>query len=449
MVHSCTFLRSSYEFNPKRQYQSVFLLLALVIMITPSAIFSKMWTHETSRLLLGSHSDYATGNTITSVCPAPPKVPKLVDLPEYAPESLRRYVTWHKVARKCLTSKTCRSKPDLLVLRCTPGVQCGGLGDRFRAIELIFLLAILSKRLFLIDWPAGPHSLVPLETVFHPRSIDWRKPLEVKYSSSFEVLNWSFKYNATRLPLNGEKGLYFDLMSQDFGKVMKAHKNIAVSSNAPHVFIFELLKNEQLLKNCPDLGPNRIATPILLRSLIQTLFSPTDLVKSLAVRAAFSEGAEYISVHARIGEDTQEADRPRFNKLVTNMDSVASGMLSCARACKNENLMHVYLASDSTRFKSVFARKANASGIAVKSLDGKILHVGKHFKEALTWTREEQCESFIRVFADLYLLSRGSYIVTTGSGFSKAAFHLGHARNVMLGYSATLGPICNIEKMGW
>lgn len=448
MEHFSPLLRSSFEFNPKRRCQSVSLLLALLFVITPSAIFSKLRTYETSRLLFGSRLGREI-NTINSVCPAPRKRPDLIDLPDYAPESLQRYATWHKEARECLLSKTCRRKPDLLVLRCPPGLQCGGLGDRFRAIELIFLLAILSKRLFLIDWPAGPHSLVPLDTVFHPGSIDWRKPLEVRYSSTFEALNWSFKGNASRLPLNEEKNLYFDLLSQDFGEVMKAHKNIAVSSNAPHVFIFKLLKNEKLLKRCPDLGPDRIAVPILLRSLIRTLFSPTDLVKSVANQAAFSKDYDYVSVHARIGEDTQEADRPRFNNLVTNMEAVASGLLSCARACTNNNMRRVYLASDSIGFKAVFERMANASSIAVKSLNGKILHVGKHFEEATTWTREEQCESFIRVFADLYLLGRGTYIVTTGSGFSKAAFHLGHAKNVMLGYSATLGRICNTEKMGW
>lgn len=449
MFHSKRYSRLSSTCNSQRRHYTISLLLATLFTIAAAAFLSRTWTSAVHEFLPIFRLSELSRSSTESVCPPPPPPSRLSSFPKDAPESLRKYITWHGVARNCLLTPSCENKPQLLIMRCTPGVQCGGLGDRFRAIEFLFLLSILSGRLFLIDWPAGPHSLVSLETVFHPASIDWRKPDHIDYDSSFELINWSFQSNASRLPLQTEKTEYFDLYSQNFSEKMEEFNNIAISSNAPHVFVINLLKNARLLGKYSDMGSESIEIPILLRALIQTLFKPTRLVRSVAEEAAFPQNIAYISVHARIGEDTLEADRPRFNKLVANMGPVASGLLDCAEKFGHDVAERIFLASDSTTFKNVFIKAAQVRGIRVKEMNGNVLHVGKHFDEAMTWAREEQCQSFVRVFADLYLLSQGEYIITTGSGFSKAAFHLGNPKNVMVGYSSSDGIVCKSERMGW
>ena len=77
---------------------------------------------------------------------------------------LDRYAAWH------------RDNPDArtLVYVCLPFSQCGGHGDRINGILTLFLLAIVSKRRFLI-LSSNP---VDLEVVFATHRIDWRMNIE-------------------------------------------------------------------------------------------------------------------------------------------------------------------------------------------------------------------------------------------------------------------------------
>jgi hypothetical protein len=56
-----------------------------------------------------------------------------------------------------------------LIYQCTSG--CGGIGDRLQAMTTIFYLAVASRRRFYILM----HNPFPLETVFQPMELDWRR----------------------------------------------------------------------------------------------------------------------------------------------------------------------------------------------------------------------------------------------------------------------------------
>merc|ERR1712232_1519607 len=58
----------------------------------------------------------------------------------------------------------------VLVYSCQPFAQCGGHGDRLNGIITAFFLAVLTQRLFLIDY----ESPLPLQMVLTPHLIDWR-----------------------------------------------------------------------------------------------------------------------------------------------------------------------------------------------------------------------------------------------------------------------------------
>eukprot|EP00913_Durusdinium_trenchii_P035752 g33454.t1 len=58
----------------------------------------------------------------------------------------------------------------VLVYSCQPFAQCGGHGDRLNGIITVFLLAVLTGRVFLID----SESPLPLQLLLQPRDVDWR-----------------------------------------------------------------------------------------------------------------------------------------------------------------------------------------------------------------------------------------------------------------------------------
>jgi len=62
------------------------------------------------------------------------------------------------------------SSVPVLVWSCLPHFQCGGHGERFNEILIAFLLAIFTRRVFLID----SESPLPLHMVLSPSKLDWR-----------------------------------------------------------------------------------------------------------------------------------------------------------------------------------------------------------------------------------------------------------------------------------
>lgn len=395
-----------------------------------------------------------------SVCPTPSAYYGLAKPPIDTPKSLKDYTSWHRSARDCLISDRCTVKPKTIVFTCRDGCS-GGLGDRFRGMELVFLLALFSKRLFLIDWPAGPNNVAPLETAFQPVSIDWRIPDGLNANlSSFEHLNWSFKKD-THLPLPSKNGnnFFLNIRTQNFTASIADFDNIAISSNAPHSLHFDLLRNKQKMENFKDLHSNNVRPGVVIQMIVHILFRPTDVVLKYSMNASFESDSEYIAVHARIGDDTGESDRTRFTELSPNIETVSLNLLSCAQKVAREQSKakkkpthllskQIFLASDSERLKEVFMYHAGRRNISVKTTSGKALHLGKNHEEVILQSYQDQCKAFLNVFVDLWLLSKANYIITTGSGFSKAAFHLGDTENVLIGHSSRHGSMCRSERLG-
>merc|ERR1712194_371135 len=58
----------------------------------------------------------------------------------------------------------------ILVYSCQPFAQCGGHGDRLNGIITVFVLAVLTRRVFLID----SESPIPMTMLLSPHLIDWR-----------------------------------------------------------------------------------------------------------------------------------------------------------------------------------------------------------------------------------------------------------------------------------
>jgi len=80
---------------------------------------------------------------------------------------LETYISLHQ---KCKRAKNMR----YIAYYCGSLINgdCGGAGDRFRGMVLTFLFAMLTNRIFLIEWEKP----FPLRDHFAPNLIDWRSP---------------------------------------------------------------------------------------------------------------------------------------------------------------------------------------------------------------------------------------------------------------------------------
>ena len=98
------------------------------------------------------------------------------------------YAAWH----------TANPDAPTLVYVCLPFSQCGGHGDRINGILTLFLLAVVSKRRFLI-LSSNP---VDLEAVFATHRIDWRMNIEdvsVSFTRSYIDRRDAFQFDIRNL----------------------------------------------------------------------------------------------------------------------------------------------------------------------------------------------------------------------------------------------------------
>merc|ERR1740121_1698993 len=82
---------------------------------------------------------------------------------------LADYIEFHRQGVAALRADPA-ADVRVLVFSCQPFAQCGGHGDRLNGIVTAFLLAVLTRRVFLID----SESPLPLQVLLAPRLIDWR-----------------------------------------------------------------------------------------------------------------------------------------------------------------------------------------------------------------------------------------------------------------------------------
>eukprot|EP00899_Mesostigma_viride_P015478 jgi/Mesvir1/23931/Mv10706-RA.1 len=84
------------------------------------------------------------------------------------PDYLKEYAEFHRrELQKAARSNALAQQVKFLVYACDPG-HCGGLGDRFKGIVGTFYLAVVTRRVFLIQHPG-----YPLADFLVPHAIDW------------------------------------------------------------------------------------------------------------------------------------------------------------------------------------------------------------------------------------------------------------------------------------
>lgn len=181
---------------------------------------------------------------------------------------------------------------------------------------------------------------------------------------------------------------------------------------------------------------NEISRRVMLRSLFYP--SPQTISKMSAV--AFKEDEKYYAMHVRTGEAARETTLDRFASFKEKGDIITKNMVKCLDLIRNGTggPKRVFLAADSTLSKEYTTELFTENGYEVRSFQDEVVHVGKihHLSKEFRTAEVEMCDSFLSVYADLFMLARAEHIVGSGSHFSALASAL--TKNVKLLHIKTL-----------
>lgn len=386
------------------------------------------------------------------------------------PDTLARYAQWHRVQRACIIDpSSCQQpfkSPPVLVWRC-PGRKvriCAGIGDRVRGMQVAFIIAVITRRLFFIQWPTEEF---PLSHAVIPNVIDWRVPPTIaREASSWPMLNWFMcshpqRRNGCQPPsyiLPKEEFLpninlslpTMNAFTDDIVGNLSVATDIILACRLRVSAIVAFLNNNFIAPTVPDLQDHLLPSLQLQRLLTTILFRPsaaTAAVMSRTLTPGFSNPRGYIGAHARTGVAFGEPEK-RFNFYRRNMTAAVTHLLTCVQHVNKYPPTSVFLASDSVTFKREFAAQAKSLAVEVRFIDATAFHFGLHQSHKLLRRegRRARYNAFIDIFADLFMLAGARQIVTTGSGFADLSFWLGNASQLIIAPSGRGTAICSAAR---
>ena len=357
------------------------------------------------------------------------------------PISLSNYAKLHHEKRACLVSQDCDSSSfKMLVWKCPK--KCYGLGDRIRGIEFAFLFAIVTNRLFFIEWPADPF---PLNATLIPNLINWQLPPSVS-STKWGKLDWY--HCVTGHPCNRKHSIPFDellpdpslnksfnLSRDDITNVLEGYDSLVISTRALPISIHKLLRNDYIRTRFKDLAhvENKMNFGIhntqIQRFLLSSLFLPSKDVETRIEKIFTSEHLQtgYVSIHVRTGLEFGEGQKNRFREFNRLLPIAVDNMFRCALSYRESEHQSVYIAADSIEVKQMFRLAARMKNVPIHTTSRNVFHIERKRKADDTlW------EDYLNVFVDFFALARSDAMITNGSGFSLMAFIIGKGRKIVI-----------------
>eukprot|EP00927_Polykrikos_kofoidii_P017048 TRINITY_DN17741_c0_g1_i1.p1 TRINITY_DN17741_c0_g1~~TRINITY_DN17741_c0_g1_i1.p1 ORF type:complete len:1000 (-),score=145.27 TRINITY_DN17741_c0_g1_i1:183-3182(-) len=230
-------------------------------------------------------------------------------------EHLAGYAIFHRKgldALKVAHSGGETSRPSVLVYSCQAHRECGGLGDRINGIVTAFLLAVLSKRIFLID----SEQPVRLQMLLEPHAIDWR------------VRGFIGALAGLRHHIYHDKRVQFEA---DVDRLAAYPDEILVVSTN-YRMLRTLFESSELAPLAANLGLPLHAPSFLFAELFEFLFRPSaHLLAQLGLLRASLGGVEdrrFIAIHLRTGDISFDPMRHGKEEL--------QAFLACAKQAEDD-----------------------------------------------------------------------------------------------------------------
>lgn len=378
-----------------------------------------------------------------------------------APAVFRRYLDWHAKQMNCLRNPTCyNNKKDVIKIvlwKCPENSpQCSGTGESMQGMIGSLALAMITKRVFILEWPQNPY---PFSHAVSPAAIDWRLPRHVKNDISewgrashvqYHRMEWvrcpkafvcydGDTVSPDKQPVSRSLATTIDLKDANTFAYFRRIGNFIVHSAS--AYSAQLYRRPEWAAHFPD---SKFRSPETTefqmdRYLLQALFKPSPFVRSIIDAHIFPAAQKngYFSIHARTGEDVGESNWRQF-KVLHEMDYnvVAERFMRCAKQKGVQANSFVYFASESMALKSAFMSKANRNGINVIVSKLPTIHDTHESEGKGTVTsvhnllRDSNWILFINTFVEFFAVSNSTSIISNRSEFAKLAYILSSTDNM-------------------
>jgi len=317
---------------------------------------------------------------------------------------LAEYIEFHRRGVEALASSSTAEAPPVLLYSCQPFAQCGGHGDRLNGIATAFLLAVLTRRVFLLD----SESPLPLQMFLAPRLIDWR----VRGSMLATAGLRHHSYHDKRRQFEADIG------------ALKAYDDPVLVLTMNYRMIRSLVEAPALRAEATELGLPEHSPPFLIAEIFDILFAPSPVLQheTRELRAALGglEDGRFIAVHLRTGDVAWDPARHGKSELASFLD--------CARHAEAELGLPPgpetpwLLATDSSEVAAAAAGtgEARSGKLRVPGAGGRV-HIDRS-------DLGETIEGAAANYAEWLLFGRAAGAVLSRSFFGETAAEVGRLR---------------------
>jgi hypothetical protein len=319
------------------------------------------------------------------------------------PQWIQDYIDYHKISM----AKAMNGTTDVnhyLIYTCKKNKDCSGTGDRNRAINAMFIVAVLTKRILLIDMD----NPVPLSQILEPHLINWKDIPKYVDDLPSEFLNILERKPP---PLN---------RPQDFAIGVKPQV-VRVLANHPAGLrdVWNTTEMQTHLAAYTEPEPQNVPSDIY-KIIFYSLFRPTTAltrtVQEQRHMLGLNSAVPYVAMHVRAGGDWGGWKEKRYK---------VSGLLpfyktACSLVPGNET--PIVVISDTLAAKTALHAIDPDRVRFVK--DMILVHEDKvrHRESPVS------LQASLNVWSDILILAQSKCLVMSRSSFSRLASRISEVR---------------------
>jgi hypothetical protein len=324
-----------------------------------------------------------------------------------------------------LREMAARGEPvQTVVFVCTKG-YCGGLGDRLKGMVVLFHLALLSDRLFLVDWTEG---VTALSAYLEPSHVNWFFTPDLHAAVCGQPLT-HVRHEEMMDGIGAETAAILR------GGFVKAWPSSAIVVSRVNLNLLHVVLEANVTE--ADAGVSAAAAEFHgymkvlharfrgYKALLTLLFTPTAAVVAAANRVLDKYVRQHgqvqkVGVHFRAGDVVEGWAHPQaqFHNHPNKTRCMVARIAGLAAASTHP--LAVFVTADSDGIAEKIVREAAvvanvAVAFASITLLGKVHHLDRE-----TGLRND-VDPKLRIYVDWLLLRDMDYLLLTKSGFSNTA----------------------------
>lgn len=348
-----------------------------------------------------------------------------------------------------------RFKPNARKLIHTGNGNWAGMGDRFRGLFSSFYLAILTRRVLLIDWrDPFPINLLfesakGVSVMYDPRFDLGPLPVTPRWEQDkdhdFILLSTTEKpvpicncsFQKPGILLSSERTVFvrdenWPEMRQ-FMNTLSKHRSLSTARQLSSIFQSRTnwigFQSHYMFRALLRASPELISRLASMRRDLLDIVPPRLRAQHQGSRDGF------ISVHARIGHGVGEGWRPRFDVAVEGVKIEQAAVCLAMEAAKQADNAKLprpqtfYLATDTPEMIRLFGKEIvrRSRGARVKVMGANVVH-----SSLMTEPSQTNKNAFLNTGVELFFLSAGDRLVSLPSGFANLAACLGDMPHVVI-----------------